>query len=179
MTREEWRRAACWVLAVPLLVAGCASERVTGLQRRTAAAQPGTSVPACPFSLGAIDDRRDAQSLGQMGRTHIDGVGFDEWFRAGIASIPGYTRDAAAPTLRITVLKAYVHGLITLKSANLVVRVQLPPDGSSAATTKTYRGFDDSINWSTSESEIQQAFDAALDNLTAQIGADLKKRCRA
>ncbi|MDP9604444.1 UNVERIFIED_ORG: hypothetical protein J2W38_004242 [Variovorax paradoxus] len=179
MTRTDWRRAACWVLAAPLLVAGCASEKVTGLQRRTAAAQPGAPAPACPFSLGGVDDRRDAQSLGQMGRTHIDGAGFDDWFRAGIASIPGYTRDAGAPTMRITVLKAYVYGLVTLKSANLVVRVQLPPDGSGEVITKTYRGFDDSMNWSTSESEIQQALDSALDNLTAQIGADLKKRCWA
>jgi hypothetical protein len=35
------------------------------------------------------------------------------------------------------------------------------------------------MNWSTSESEIQEAFNTALDSLTAQIGADLKKRCKA
>lgn len=174
----DWRRTACWALAAPMLATGCASEKVVGLQRRTAIVSQGSSAPACPFSLGGIDDQRDAQSLGQMGRTHVDGAGFDEWFRSGIASIPGYTRDAGAPAIRVTVLKAYVHGLVTLKSANLVVRVQFPPEGPAAATTKTYRGFDDSTNWSTSEGEIQQAFNTALDNLTAQIGADLKKRCK-
>jgi hypothetical protein len=176
-----WHRAACCALAAPLLlVTGCASDKVTGLHRRTAAAQQAPTAPACAFSLGGIDDQRDAQSLGQMGRTHIDGAGFDGWFRSGIASIPGYTRDAGAPAIRVTVLKAYVHGLVTLKSANLVVRVQFPQEGSGATTTtKTYRGFDDSMNWSTSESEIQEAFNTALDSLTAQIGADLKKRCKA
>lgn len=174
-----WRRAACCALAAPLLLAGCASDKVAGLHRRTAAAQLPPTAPACAFSLGGIDDQRDAQSLGQMGRTHIDGAGFDGWFRSGIASIPGYTRDAGAPAIRITVLKAYVHGLVTLKSANLVVRVQFPPEGSGATTTtKTYRGFDDSMNWSTSASEIQEAFNTALDSLTAQIGTDLKKRCK-
>jgi hypothetical protein len=177
--RARWHRAACRALVMPLmLLAGCASDQVTGLQRRTAAAPPGPALPACAFSLGAVDDQRDAQSLGQMGRTHIDGAGFDAWFSNGIASIPGYTRDAGAPAIRITVLKAYVHGLVSLKSANLVVRVQFSPEGSGATTTKTYRGFDDSINWSTSQGEIQEAFNTALDSLTAQIGADLKKRCR-
>jgi hypothetical protein len=76
------------------------------------------------------------------------------------------------------VLKAYVHGLVSLKSANLVVRVQFPANGTAAAMTKTYRGFDDSMNWSTSQGEIQEAFNTALDNLTAQIGTDLGKRCK-
>ncbi|QNK71176.1 hypothetical protein [Variovorax sp. PAMC26660] len=181
MTRKGWHRAVCCALAAPLLlVAGCASDKVTGLQRRAAMAAPqGPTASVCAFSLGGIDDQRDAQSLGQMGRTHIDGAGFDAWFRSGIASMPGYTGDAGAPAIRVTVLKAYVHGLASLKSANLVVRVQFPPDVQGAgATTKTYRGFNDSMNWSTSESEIQEAFNTALDSLTTQIGADLKKRCK-
>ncbi|MDH6592765.1 hypothetical protein M2165_002654 [Variovorax sp. TBS-050B] len=178
MRHSRGRRAACAALAALLLASGCASDRVAGLRRPGAGAPQGATAatPACAFSLGGIDDRRDAQSLGQMGRTHVDGAGFDEWLRNGIASMPGYTPDAA-PAIRITVLKAYVHGLLTLKSANLVVRVQFPPDAAGAAT-RTYRGFDDSMNWSSSESEIQQAFDAALHNLTVQIGADLNKRCR-
>jgi len=173
------RLAACFMLAAPLLsMMGCASDEVTGLQRRSATAPPSPASTACAFSLGALDDQRDAQSLGQMGRTHIDGAGFDGWFRNGIASMPGYTRDAGAPAIRITVLKAYVHGLVSLKSANLVVRVQFPANGTAAAMTKTYRGFDDSMNWSTSQDEIQEAFNTALDNLTAQIGTDLGKRCK-
>jgi hypothetical protein len=191
VTRARCRhRAACCALAAALLlVAGCASDEVTGLQRRTPVAAPSAAPTAassaCAFSLGGIDDRRDAQSLGQMGRTHIDGAGFDGWLRNGMASIPGYTRDAGAPAIRITVLKAYVHGLASLKSANLVVRVEFPAQGAGAAgtvakaaTSKTYRGFDDSMNWSTSQAEIQEAFNAALDSLAAQIGADLKQRCR-
>lgn len=178
MIRRVWRAAACCALAAPLFLTGCASDRVAGVQRRGAStAAQGHAPPGCAFSLGNIDDRRDAQTLGQMGRTNVDGAGFDEWLRSGIASIPGYTRDASAPAIRVTVLKAYIHGLYSLKSANLVVRVQFPSEGADE-TTKTYRGFDDSMNWSTSESEIQEAFNKALDGLIARIGTDLKKRCK-
>ncbi|RST50435.1 hypothetical protein [Variovorax sp. DXTD-1] len=161
-----------------LSLVGCASDKVAGVQRRTGTAPPADATSACPFTLGAIDDQRDVRSLGQLGRTHIDGEDFNEWFTGGITAIPGYTRDRAAPAIRISVLKAYLQGLATLKSANIVVRVQFARDGAPAAT-RTYRGFDDSMNWSNSEGEIQTAFDRALNDLTAQIGTDLKKRCKA
>jgi len=171
-------RAASGALLALLLLAGCASDKVAGMHRRTGIAQPGDTASACPFTLGAIDDQRDVRSLGQLGRTHIDGGDFNEWFAGGIMSIPGYTRDPAAPAIRISVLKAYLQGLATLKSANLVVRVQFALNGPDSAM-RTYRGFDDSMNWSNSESEIQTAFDRALTDLTRQIGMDLGKRCRA
>lgn len=165
-----------------MFVTGCASERVAGIQRRAGVAQQShagaaASAPACAFTLNGIDDQRAIKGLGHMGITQIDGEGFSEWFAQGIASIPGYGRDAAAPAIRVAVLKAYVHGLGTMKSANLVVRVQFLSEGAAPAV-HTYRGFDDTINWSTSEGEIQAALDRALVDLTAQIGADLKKRCK-
>ncbi|MGJ3703210.1 hypothetical protein [Variovorax sp. AFSI2.2] len=161
-----------------LFLVGCASDKVAGVQRRAGTAQPGDAASACPFTFSAIDDQRDVRSLGQLGRTHIDGEDFNEWFIGGITSIPGYTRDPTAPAIRVSVLKAYLQGLATLKSANLVVRVQFAMDDAAAAT-RTYRGFDDSMNWSNSEGEIQTAFDRALTDLTRQIGTDLKKRCGA
>jgi hypothetical protein len=40
-----------------------------------------------------------------------------------------------------------------------------------------YRGSDGSINWASSESEVQAAFDSAMVDLKRQIAVDLSKQC--
>lgn len=172
--------AAC----LGLLGAGCSPPRdeVAGLSARRAALPLQASRGACAFHVTAIDDQREAQDLGHLGSTRIDGKGFADWFADGIASIPGYTQaqaQAPAPTtIRIQVLKAYMQGLATLKSAHLVVRLQIVSEGLPTAV-HTYRGVDGSMNWRGAEGEIQSAFDRALLDLRAQIAADLQQRCKA
>ncbi|MDM0058205.1 hypothetical protein [Variovorax fucosicus] len=176
MTGPRWLVAICAVL--PFILAGCAADRVSGVQVRKGAVQGVHANTACVLAVDAIDDQRDSKTLGQIGRTRVDGEAFADWFAQGIASRPESNRDSPVQRLRIVILKAYVHGLSTLKSANLIVRVEFLSDGKSS-TSKTYRGVDDSMNWSSSQDEIQAAFDRALTDLVGQIHADAAKRCRA
>jgi hypothetical protein len=129
--------------------------------------------PACLFSLEGLDDQRGRTDLGDIGRTRVEGEGFMEWFAAGLAALPGYTSGPSARRVRVVVLKAYVHGLGTLKSAQLVVRVHF----LARLEARTYRGADATMNWSNSEGEIQSAFDRAWADLAEQIGKDLAARC--
>jgi hypothetical protein len=174
---KAWAVAA--IAAACALAAGCAAERVAGLNMP--ASRPSISVAAgaaaCPFTVKSIEDRRDDKSLGQLIRTKVSGDRFDEWFANGLASIPGHTADGARVEVRVEVLKAYIHGLSTLKSANLVARVSTSVDGGAPRVT-TYRGVDGSTNWNSSESEVQEAFDRALNDLQRQIGADLSQSCK-
>lgn len=171
--------AAVGIAGACVLVVGCAADRVSGLKpaaervARPAAAEAG----ACRFTVKAIEDRREEASLGVLLRTRVDGDGFNHWFADGINAVPGYTREAAPIELRIEVLKAYIHSIATMKSANLVVRVHVAASGAPPQA-KTYRGSDGSVNWSSSEREVQEAFDNAMTDLTTQIGADLRGLCR-
>ena len=105
-----------------------------------------------------------------------DGEGLVQWLADGITAMPGYSPEPAPATIRISFLKAYMQGLGTLKSANLVVRLQVT-SGDLAPTNKNYRGVDRSLNWSNGEAEIQEGFERARIDLATQIAADLKKRC--
>ena len=113
-----------------------------------------------------------------MGRTRVGDQGFARWFSQAMASMPGHSREAAPRTLRVTVLKAYIQGIGTLKSANLVVRVHTTQQGQPPQT-RLYRGADASLNWANTEAEIQEAFDRALANLAAQISADVQAPCKS
>ncbi len=165
--------------AACVLATGCAADRVAGMKSLPSSAMQAVVVDAgdCRFSVRSIDDLRENTSLGVVGRTRVDGEEFTEWFAKGIAAIPGYTRDGAPTELRIEILKTYIHSLGTLKSANLVVRVK-GVGGGASLLTKTYRGVDGSVNWSSSESEIQAAFDSALADLQLQMGSDLRGACK-
>ena len=160
-----------------LALAGCAADRVTGIRAASpSAVSAEAAAPACRFAVKSIDDRRDQASLGTVGFTKVEGDDFSRWFADGIAAMPGYSREAAPIELRIEVLKAYIHSLGTLKSANIVVKVTVA-DGGAPPTTKMFRGVDGSTNWSSSESEIQVAFDRALVHLRQQMSAELAGLC--
>jgi len=146
---------------------------VTAQPARPVAAE----VAACRFTVKLIEDRREQTGLGTVVRTSVDGEGFSGWFADGIHAIPGYAHDGAPIELRIEVLKAYIHSIATMKSANLVVRVQLAADGAPLQV-KTYRGVDSSTNWSSSESEIQITFDNALNDLKLKMSADIDRLCK-
>jgi len=169
---------AAWPAAIALLLAGCAADRVTGVKAPTAPLLAVTDqVPGCAFTIKSIEDRREDKSLGTLVRTKVDGRGFTNWFADGMAAIPGHSASDASTALQIEVLKAYVHGISTLKSANLVVRVTAI-GAAGEQRQSTYRGVDGSTNWNSSEDEVQSAFNLALADLQRQIGTDLRKHCK-
>lgn len=172
--------AAVALAGASLALVGCMAERVTGLrppQPQGTPLQGASPPPACAFSIKSIDDRREDKSLGVLIRTKVDGDGFSSWFADGMAAIPGQTTpESATISVQIEVLKAYIHAIGTMKSANLVVRVTAV-DAAGSRHQSTFRGVDGSVNWNNSQDEVQVAFNAALADLQRQIGADLNKHC--
>jgi len=179
MTAAPARRAAAVALACAgAALGGCAADRISGV--REAQAQPAApaagATQGCPFRLEAVDDARREADLGVLGRTRVGGQHFVRWLTEGIASTPGFTREMAPVLVHIEIAKAYVHGLSSLKSANIVVNARISgPHGPPVS--RTYRGVDSSMNWASGEGEVQEAFDRALQDLRSQLARDLSGAC--
>jgi hypothetical protein len=174
-------RACAVALAAVVTLGGCA-DRVVGIRPAAVAVPPtmgaATGAPStCRFHVEAIEDRREGSDLGIMGRSRVSGEGFVSWFEKGIAATPGHSVEPAPVRIRIAVAKAYIQGLSTMKSANIVVKVRLT-DAQGASTDKLYRGVENSTNWWNSEAEMQDAFEAALADLRRQLATDLAATCR-
>jgi hypothetical protein len=172
-------RATRWLapgaLASVMLLAACASSPVKGVARAAVPAAPKEAA-ACRFQVADVQDLREDKALGRMGPRHVDAQDFPDWFKDGLARMPGYSTDPVAVQLHVQVLKAYIQGMSSLKSANLVVRVRIDGPGHAPAW-HNLRGVDDSMNWVNGESEMQEAFDRALAGLTTQLQADLATAC--
>ena len=161
---------------------GCAADRVSGVNFSPSTAVGGMAhagvLPSCQFSVRSINDQREHSSLGVVVFTRVDGEGFVQWFTQGISSIPGYSKDPARIDIGISLLKAHMISLSTYKSANIIVKVDPTVEGQ-LSSSKVYRGRDGSINWASSESEVQAAFNSAMNDLKQQIAEDISKQCKA
>lgn len=168
-------------LGTAALLWGCATTQVSGVSPSPSFKKTPAEIDrtACPFSIEKIDDQRKEDDLGGLLWTHVDGTGFMHWFTDGMESIPGYTREHTERHIHITVLKAYIRGIHAMKSANIVVRVDDSLPTGKPGRSKVYRGLDNTTNWSSTEYEIQKAFDRALMDLSTQIAADLRSGCRS
>ena len=112
---------------------------------------------SCAFTVETVDDLRGDDSLGALGLRPVSGEGFMRWFKQQLKELPGYGGAPPRTVLRVDVLKAYVQGLSTLKSANIVVRVRYVSAAKPEPTVKVYRGVEGTVNWANSESEAQAA----------------------
>jgi hypothetical protein len=165
-------------VAITVLLAGCAAaERVAGVP----AAPAGVHVVAvqaagCAFNIEGIEDVRENRDLGFVGFTQVGGERFGGWFREGVAAIPGHSVEPAALKMHVELTRAYIHSVASMKSANLIARVRL--SGGRTPMQRTYRGVDSSLNWSSSEREVQAAFEGAMADLRRQLAADIDGLCR-
>jgi len=182
VTARASRRVVQGAALAAALLAGCSTSPVHGVARAAptgrAAVAAAPASAACRFQVAGVEDLRDDRSLGRVGPRSVEGEDFPDWFKDGLARMPGYSMDATPVQLHVQVLKAYIHGMSTLKTANLVVRVRVDAPGRPPVT-RNYRGVDDSMNWANGEGEMQAAFDRALVDLTQQLQADVAKACGA
>jgi hypothetical protein len=174
-------RVVCALVGATVGILGCAADRVAGVKlapsNAIGIASRADISKQCKFKVKLIEDRREHKNLGNVAFTRVDGEGFEHWFAHGMQSLPGYSTEPARIELHIEVLKAHISTQSTYKLAHIIVKVDTAVEGL-LPTSKTYRGSDGSMNWSSSESEVQTAFDSALTDLKRQISVDLSKVCK-
>lgn len=90
--------------------------------------------------------------------------------------MPGHSETPAALHLQIDLLKAYVQGLSTLKTANVVARVRYGI-GEATLEDHVYRGTRDGTNWFNTDSEWLTTFASAQQNLLGKIANDIGRLC--
>ena len=166
-------------LLAAAMLAGCAADRISGVPPPRQDAPTRFTKAGCAFTVETVDDLRGDDSLGALGLRPVSGEGFMRWFKQQLMELPGYGGAPPRTVLRVDVLKAYVQGLSTLKSANIVVRVRYVSAAKPEPTVKVYRGVEGTVNWANSESEAQAALQGAWADLRRQLAADLAASCRA
>lgn len=169
--------AAAGSLVLVAALCGCAADRVVGVPSAShARVAPTPTSQACPFQIESVEDQREAEDLGSMGRTLVGGENFRSWFRDGMAATPGHSTQPTPVKVHITLARAYIQGISTMKAANIIVKVRVT-NARGTSAPRMYRGVDASVNWANSQSEVQAAFDGALEDLRRQLAADLSAAC--
>jgi hypothetical protein len=166
------------IATAALVLCGCAADRVSGVPPRTpVASAPASAAAPCTFSIESLKDERADDGLGSLGRTKVSGDGFMPWLNDRLAQLPGHVDQHGDVAVRIDLLKAYVQAIYSLKSANIVVRVEVAKAGGPAVSSKTLRGVEGSTNWNSTESEVQAAFEGAWSDLRPQVEDQLRGAC--
>lgn len=150
---------------------------------------PAKVANACVVYVRAIEDQRgDASSFGPSPNFQVFALHVPDWVRDAIASLdrPGRkitlakSADESAPTdaLSVTVRihKAYVEGMATSKSTQIVLSNQYE-SGGRVLGTSFYRGSDTSVNWANSPDEVEAGMNSAMNVALAAIGKDMDRYC--
>jgi hypothetical protein len=140
--------------------------------------------PACRvFIQGVRDLRPDNLSMGSVNRPVLaaDSAG---WVRSGLQSLGRDRRIVVVSTaagadlvLDAEILKAYIMAITTQKAANVVIRVRYSHNGIAQGDA-IYRGAINDMNWINGDSETQDAFNDALEQVIGAIAADAVVRCK-
>lgn len=163
------------LLATALLAVGCASTPVSlGDEFLQEHSPTGSS---CAFSLGILSDsRRDPSDFGSLANRKVQSTDPLAWMRNGLKTLPGYQDELAPLQVDAELLMAYTQSQATSKVVNVVARLHYR-QANQQTQSRTYRGSNTAINWASSESEIQSAFNNALNKLLLQIEPELSARC--
>lgn len=127
---------------------------------------------ACGLQVASVKDlRADLTSLGNLGPREVRADDFAGWVRGGLDHGLRKPGPAAVVSIDAEILVAYVHGLASTKSADIVLRMRYSRDHQPVGE-KVYRGASTAMNWDSSEHEIRNALAEALAALVVQVSAD-------
>lgn len=173
MSKITLRAAA----AMSMLLAACGSEPIQLHNELSWNAASLRAASSCNFSLAAVTDQtQNADKLGTIGKAPVLASDVVGWVRTAFEQVPGYLQQPQPLRLDIELIHAYIHSLSVSKSADIVVRVSYQRP-SQAGLTRIYRGADTSMNWFSSDDEMQSAFNRALKDLAQQVAADMGQFC--
>ncbi|MES2488948.1 MAG: hypothetical protein V4607_04085 [Pseudomonadota bacterium] len=162
-----------------MLLAACGNEPIQLHNELSWSSASLQRSPSCQFSLAAVTDRtQSSDKIGAIGNAPVLASDVVGWVRAAFEQIPGHSQQPQNLSLDVELVRSYIHALSVSKSANVVIRVNyLRP--AQNPITRAYRGADTSMNWFSSDSEVQSAFNRALKEMAQQVAGDLGQFCES
>jgi len=187
MSGVRWASAA----GLAALLAACGGVATRPMQfvaepRQAPSAGGGAG---CLVNVLAIEDKRDsASSFGSSANFEQFANNVPDWVKSAVKSLDGHGRkvvisdpgtgtaspDALAVTVRIH--RAYVHGMVTSRTSQVVLSNQYERAGKVLGT-QFYRGSDTSVSWSSSPEEVEGGMNAAMNVALAAMSKDLDRYC--
>lgn len=175
------------LLFTGMILAGCAGRPPIVLPAqfepphiKVAPAAPG---PQCRLHIAEVHDARDdTHFMGQLGDRPVRATDSVAWVRSGLASLSRNSRivlegtDAPDVEARVDLIKGYVQGAASTKTANVVLVASLH-SGREPDSRKTYRGGEEGPDWAASEEEALGILNLALADALRDIAADVLARC--
>jgi hypothetical protein len=145
----------------------------------------------CVVRVRSVEDLRDsASSFGSSANFEQFALHVPEWVTTAVASLDrpkrkllleGTEAQGAEPdvlTVTVRIHKAYIQGMATSRTAQIVLSNQYEQSGK-ALGTKFYRGSDTSVNWSNSADEVETGMNAAMNLALVAMDRDLDRYCAA
>ena len=143
-------------------------------------AQRDHAARTCNIFLASVRDLRDdPTSMGTMGPRAVRSENSVEWVRSAVLTLDHdvqlhFVSDEAGAdlSLQVELLKAYIMGITTQKSSNVVVRVRFLRHSAQLGEV-VLRGRETGANWVNGEGEMQSQLDAALGNALLSLREQL------
>jgi hypothetical protein len=192
--RRSLKKGACWAAASLLTgsLCGCAQTPITATPTYSPPAHSQNAAPlapAIPCTLHVVkinDERMDPSTLGVVaGRTVHAPPDTQTWMRSGVSALAKdgvrveFGEVAPAPGVidAVVVLKtAWVSSAATSKMASVVLHIDYEHAGQ-ALKSNDYRGNTTSVNWASTDSEIQSLLQDVFGKVLAQVGTDFRGVC--
>jgi hypothetical protein len=157
---------------------------------RSTSLAPETAKPRCNLIVHSIVDKRHGKDgFGALSYVDSYAESVPRWVRDGLAALSqAHYRvsfdETGSPAPRqgqflvidVEILKAYLHTVVTAKSATLVLSVNYRPAGRPGQV-RIYRSQKASVNWTASASEVEAAMNMAMTAILADIADDIALKC--
>jgi hypothetical protein len=150
------------------------------------AAPAATAIPCTLHVLKINDDRMDPSTLGVVaGRTVHAPPDTQAWMRSGVSALAKdgvhveFGETAPAPNLidAVVVLRtAWVSSAVTSKMASVVLHIDYEHAGQPLKSND-YRGNTTSVNWASTDGEIQSLLQDVFGKVLVQVSADFRNLC--
>lgn len=159
---------------------------------RSKPSHQGTTGSRCNVIVSSIVDKRHGkEGFGALSYVDTYAASVPLWVRDGLAALKEarynvFFEDSGSPAPRqgqflvidVEILKAYLHTVLSAKSATIVLSVNYQPAGQPGQV-KVYRSQKTSVNWTGGASEVEDAMNMAMTAMLANIVDDIERQCAA
>ncbi len=169
------------LIFVSVFLIGCSVNTVTLAPeyshkfKRSAKASKLSEIAKCSYRLDSFSDARASKSFGVVALTIVEGD-VEQWV---LSALEQYNIDTASakvsPYVKVTLLKAYIHSLMTSMAANVVLKVEYLPEKSEQNKIVYVRGHEVDVNWNSGEDEILVTLNKAMGKAISKARVELDK----